>query len=204
MNLYFVRHGESQANLLNEISNHGLKHGLTPRGREQALALAERFSEIHVNKLYTSPLLRAVQTAQVLSHAFEIPYESTDALREYDCGVLEGKSDPESWALYDQVYNAWVHEEAWERRIEGGESFLDIQARFVPFVRDLIDTYGRLSVNIVMVGHGGLYRCMLPLVLANVDFEFAEARHLDNIAYVLAQVEGGRVRCLKWGETPAP
>ena len=39
--IYFVRHGESEANLLNEISNRGLKHGLTERGRAQASALAE-------------------------------------------------------------------------------------------------------------------------------------------------------------------
>lgn len=201
MKIYFVRHGESEANRLNEISNRGLKHGLTSRGREQSLVLADRFSQIDIRKLYTSPLLRAIQTAQVLSYASGIPYETTEALREYDCGVLEGQSDPDSWALYNQVYTAWIRDEDRERRIEGGESFLDIQRRFVPFVQRLIDTYGRLSVNIVTVGHGGLYRCMLPLVLQNINFEFAAAHPLDHSSYVLAQVEDGHARCLKWGET---
>ncbi len=36
MRIYLIRHGESQANLLHEISNRGLRHGLTPKGREQA------------------------------------------------------------------------------------------------------------------------------------------------------------------------
>ncbi|MBK9055673.1 MAG: histidine phosphatase family protein [Chloroflexi bacterium] len=40
MRFYFVRHGESEANILHEMSNRGWKHGLTEKGREQAAALA--------------------------------------------------------------------------------------------------------------------------------------------------------------------
>jgi len=202
MKLYFVRHGESEANLIHEFSNRGSKHGLTPRGREQALALAERLREVPVRKLFTSPLLRAVQTAQVLSYAFEISYEVTDALREYDCGVLEGKSDEASWAFYTEVFEDWIKAGNWERRIEGGESFLDMQARFVPFVERLVEAYGGLSINIILVGHGGIYRCMLPLVLDNIDFDFIAENHLGNTDYVLAEVDQGRLRCLEWAGAP--
>ena len=199
MRLYFVRHGESEANLLHEFSNRGLKHGLTPQGREQVLALAERFRGIPIRKLFSSPLLRAIQTAKMLSYAFEIPYEATDALREYDCGVLEGRSDPASWALYDEVFDDWIYNRNWDRRVDGGESFLDIQARFIPFIQGLIQTYGSLSVNIVLVGHGGLYRCMLPLVLENIDFEYAVAHELGNTDFVSADVHGEKAVCLEWG-----
>src|SRR6476646_8171101 len=44
MKLYFVRHGESEANLLREISNRGTRHGLTAKGRAQATALAQSLS----------------------------------------------------------------------------------------------------------------------------------------------------------------
>lgn len=199
MRLYFVRHGESEANLLYEFSNRGMKHGLTAKGREEALSLAERLGAVPLSKLFSSPLLRAIQTAQVLSYQFEIAYEVRDALREYDCGILEGKSDPASWELYNKVFNDWVWGNHWEQRIEGGESYLDIKARFVPFVEQLIEAYGRLSVNILLVGHGGLYRCMLPLVLENVGFEFALAHHLGNTDYVLAEVDKGRTVCVEWG-----
>jgi broad specificity phosphatase PhoE len=179
-----------------------MKHGLTPRGREQALSLAERFRGIPVRKLFSSPLLRAVQTAQVLSYAFEVPYETTEALREFDCGVLEGKSDEASWAIFSEVFGDWINEGNWERRIEGGESFLEIQARFLPFVKRLVEAYGHTSINIILVGHGGTYLCMLPLVLENIDFEFVAKHHLDNTGYVLAEVEEGRLRCLEWNNAP--
>lgn len=200
MRIYFVRHGESEANLLNMFSNRGFKHGLTAHGREQALALADRLKDLPFRKLFSSPLLRAVQTAQVLGHAFGLPYELSDALREYDCGVLEGKSDPASWSLYSEVFDAWMVDRQWERRIEGGESFLDMQARFLPFIEGLVQTYERFDVNVVLVGHGGLYRCILPLVLENIGFEFTIRQSLDNSEYVLAEVSDGNIHCIEWGK----
>lgn len=92
MKLYFVRHGESEANLLREFSNRGLKHGLTDKGRTQAAELAQKLKETPVTKIFSSPLLRAVQTTEILAASLSKPYQLTGALREYDCGVLEGKS----------------------------------------------------------------------------------------------------------------
>ncbi len=102
MRLYFVRHGESEANLLNEFSNRGLKHGLT----QQAHALAQSLRSIPVTALFSSPLLRARQTAEILARELGVAYQMTDALREFDCGLLEGKMDAESWQRYWKVSDA--------------------------------------------------------------------------------------------------
>lgn len=108
MKLYFVRHGESKANLLHEFSNRGRKHGLTEKGTAQAAALAHKLVGCSVSRVFSSPLLRAVQTAEILANALDAPYEIVDALREYDCGVLEGKSDAASWADYQRVLDDWM------------------------------------------------------------------------------------------------
>jgi len=91
MRIYFARHGESQANLLHEISNRGLRHGLTRKGREQAVALAQRLQHRPIAHIYSSPVLRAIETSVILANRLEVDYEITDALREYDCGILEGR-----------------------------------------------------------------------------------------------------------------
>lgn len=201
MRLYFVRHGESEANLLRVISNRGLVHDLTDKGRQQALTLAQNLKAICVVKLFSSPLLRAVQTAEILSEELCAPYETTDALREYDCGVLEGKSDAASWEVHHEVFNDWIQHGHWERRIEEGESFLDIRDRFVPFIEQLIAAYGHLPENIVLVGHGGTYRCMLPLVLEDIDFDFVMSHFLSNTGYVLAETTAEGLACLEWRES---
>jgi broad specificity phosphatase PhoE len=198
MKLYFVRHGESEANLLWEFSNRGLKHGLTDKGREQAKSLAQTLNGITIVKMFSSPLLRAVQTAQILSRELGVPYEITDALREYDCGILEGRSDEASWQIYSDVLNEWLYHSRWEKRIEGGESFLDIKGRFVPFIESLVREYRGFPDGIVLVGHGGTYRCMLPLVLINVDFRFTLEHHITNTGYVVAELRPKGLVCLEW------
>lgn len=65
--LILVRHGESEANLQGIISNRTLPHSLTPKGRQQALALAAQLQGLDVSCIYTSPILRARETAGLLS-----------------------------------------------------------------------------------------------------------------------------------------
>lgn len=199
--LYFVRHGESEANLYQEFSNRGHKHPLTERGRTQARQLAESLRPASIGQIYTSPLLRATETAAILAEVLGVGVTVHDALREYDCGILEGRSDAAGWALYSEVQQAWLEQGDWERRIEGGESFRDIEARFVPFVQTLV-TDPPHDGAALLIGHGGLFRCMLPLVLANVDFAFVRNQGMANTATVLAVVERGQLICTQWcGQT---
>jgi len=198
MKIYFIRHGESEANLLREHSNRGFRHPLTEKGREQAATLARRLEGIAVTRLFASPIMRAVQTAEILSDALDVPYEITDALREYDCGILEGRADEAAWQLHFAVFDAWVQHKDWERRIEGGESFNEIRDRFVPFIERLAADYGESLANIVLVGHGGLYRCMLPLVLVNVDFDFVVNQPMGNTACIVAETRPEGLTWIEW------
>ncbi|HEU0293377.1 MAG TPA: histidine phosphatase family protein, partial [Anaerolineales bacterium] len=92
MKLYFVRHGESEANILHVISNRESSFGLTSLGKQQAQTLAEKLKDVHITAIFSSPILRARETADILSKSFHLNYQVTEALREYDCGILEEKS----------------------------------------------------------------------------------------------------------------
>lgn len=198
MKIYFVRHGESEANLLGEFSNRGIKHGLTPKGRRQATALAESLERFSVDLIYSSPLLRASQTAEIVAARLGLAYSVTDALREYDCGVLEGKSDAASWQLYYALLDDWLERSRWERRIDGGESFTDMQSRFVPLIDQLMHRHHANDTRIMLIAHGGLYRCMLPLVLRNITFAFTRSHPIDNTSYILAESHGATLVCREW------
>ena len=198
MKLYFARHGESEANLLRVFSNRGLRHGLTKVGRAQATILARALQPAPVAGLYTSPLLRAVQTAEIVAEVLGLNYAITDALREYDCGVWEGRSDDAGWEEYERVLAAWIEKGDWEARMEGGESFDDMRMRFVPFVERLVEQHGDSPTGFGLIGHGGLYRCMLPLVLENVDHAFALKHSIGHTGLVVAEHQGGRLICTSW------
>jgi broad specificity phosphatase PhoE len=198
MRIYFTRHGESQANLLHQVSNRGLRHGLTRKGREQAVALADRLRNLPVTRIYSSPVLRAIETSVILANRLELDYEVVDALREYDCGIAEGRSDAEAWQLWRALFDAWVVERRWEQRIEGGESFYDIRERFVPFIEGLVNRYGSTEAGVVCVSHGGVYWMMLPLVLKNVDHGLMAKHGLDYTSCIVAEWRPAGLYCVEW------
>lgn len=198
MRIYFVRHGESQANVLHEISNRGLRHGLTPKGREQAVALARRLEDRRIAHIYSSPILRAIETSVILAHRLGVDYEISDALREYDCGILEGRADEEAWQGWQALFDAWTVQRRWEQRIEGGESFNDIRARFEPFVEGLVACYGNSETEVACVAHGGLYWMMLPVVLKNVDTELVARNGFDYAACIVAEWRQTGLYCVRW------
>jgi broad specificity phosphatase PhoE len=201
MKLYFVRHGESEANVLQIISNRGYKHGLTDKGRQQALTLAQTLQDGNISRIYASPLMRAVQTAEILAEAWGVSYTTTAALREFDCGVIEDKGDTDSWAIWRSVWEDWFQRQKWDSCADGGESFLDIKARFVPFVNALIEQYGHTEEHLLLVGHGGLFISMLPQVLTNVDPAFALSQHMTNTGCVVAELHPEGLVCTEWSQT---
>ena len=200
MQLYFVRHGESEANVLKVISNRGYQHPLTEKGMAQANALADRLRDVPLSTIYASPLMRAVQTAQIVAKVHGLDVIVTDALREYDCGVLEGRSDPEAWRLHSGLWDDWMQNHRWSACHEGGESFEDVQRRFVPFIDSLIASYGATDNVMLLVAHGGTLMAMLPLVLANVDHDFATTQHIANTQLIRTRFHAGRLECTSWGD----
>jgi len=204
MRVYFVRHGESHANLLHEISNRGLRHGLTSTGRGQAIALADRLQDLRITHIYSSPLLRAIETSVILANRLAIDYEVVDALREYDCGIAEGRSDAEAWRLWHELFDAWLVDGRWDQRIEGGESFTEIRQRFVPFIEGLADRYGSGGSRILCVSHGGVYCAMLPLVLVNVDHQQMIDHGFGHTGVLVSEWRPAGLTCVAWdGQAPA-
>jgi broad specificity phosphatase PhoE len=197
--LVFVRHGHSQANVAGVFANRGDGYPLTDTGRVQAGELADRLADLPVDRVYSSPLLRARQTAEVITARTGAPVTVTAALTECDMGELEGTGDPAGWALHARVNDAWLHGHP-EARPPGGESLLDVRARFAP----LIDTLATESADrcCVLVGHGSLYRAVLPWLLAGVDHAFTAAHALGYTDMVIAEYRGCGFTCISWAGLP--
>ncbi len=198
MRLIFVRHGESEANIERVFSNRGSKHPLTPRGIEQAHVLAGRLSGHVITRLYASPLLRAVQTAQILAQSFGVPVVVDKALCEWDVGIYEDTDDPRGWEMHSQVQADWFVHKRLDARMPEGESFGEIEARFVPFVQKVIEDSTHADETVLLVGHGGIFHAMLPHMLTNVDSAFVMQHPFDNTAYALVESRPQGLHCLEW------
>jgi probable phosphoglycerate mutase len=197
MNLIFTRHGESQANIEGIISNRDLPYPLTAKGRAQAIALVEQLAADNIIAIYASPILRAQQTAQLISEWLNLSFTTHDALREFDCGMMEGQGNAAAWAAHEAVVAAWASGD-YTQHIPGGESFVDMQTRFVPFVNQLINQYAHSMGTVLLISHGSLLHHMLPLVLRNIDAAFVKQHSLRNCASVRAVVTDDGITCIDW------
>lgn len=195
MKLFFIRHGESEANVLHEFSTRGMRHPLTELGRQQAAAAAEQLRDQQVIGIFSSPLLRAYETARIIGETLQVGVAIADGLREVDVGVLEGKSDDESWAVFARLWDAWFVENRPEVKIEGGESLTDIRARVIPFFNGLAEMAGRVNGNLVVVSHGGIYRSVLPDMVKNMDHEFVEDHPIQNTEIITLRWQPGGWWC---------
>ena len=200
MKLYFVRHGESEANTLRVISNRKSPFGLTALGKEQAATLADRLKDIPITAIFSSPILRARETAEILSLAFHLPYQITEALREYDCGILEEKSDEASWKMHSEIAEDWTLNHNHLRKPNGGESYLEIKKRFLPFIKGSTSNGSYQENHILLISHGGLLQLMLPELLTNIDHAFARSHGIRHTQCIIAEQKPAGLVCLQWGD----
>ncbi len=196
--LYLARHGESDANVQRVFANRGEGPPLTNRGRQQASALARQLAGHGIQHVYASPLLRARQTASIAARRLGVPCTTSEALREYDVGRFEGTAAEEGWQAYEQTLADWLLRGRSASSTGGGESLTDIECRFVPFI-DGLRRQPELSACL-LVGHGGLFRAMLPRVLANVSCSFSHRHVLSHVAVVIADDDRGALECRQWDD----
>lgn len=201
MKITFTRHGQSQANTQHIISNRSLPHPLTELGRQQARDLSHKLTGIRFERIYTSPVPRAVETAEILSETLKLPICAEPALREYDCGELEGRSDDEAWQIHQQFVQDWFNG---LRRAEcppGGETFYDIQTRMQAFLQSLTRSHQQKDSHLLCVSHGGTLAFGLPGLLTNIDFNFAYQNIPGHADLIVVSNDLGKWFCLQWGKT---
>ena len=132
MKIVVIRHGTTDWNDKN-LAQGSTDNPLNERGMEQARITGKRLRGMGITKIYSSPLIRARQTSQIIAQELEqeVPIINEPALREQDFGIFEGV------LRSDKQYQAEKHK--YFKRFKNGESFLDVAARVYPFLDDLIE-----------------------------------------------------------------
>lgn len=162
--LHVLRHGESQANVEHVFSNGLVDLPLTARGERQAEAAARRLAGRPLRATYSSPLLRARQTAGVIAGRLGTSVTVLDDLDEVRVGSLDGRREPEAWAVYDRVMERWARGEP-DARFPDGESFAEATAR-VRRALDFLAGEHAAGEEVVAVVHGGIMMTVVPRLVA--------------------------------------
>lgn len=142
-----MRHGEAESTLKEIISCARDENPLTEAGREQVRQNAASLRGVENIRIFASPVLRALQSAQVLAEELGIPESDIiidERLCEFKLGSFEGKKLSE--------FLEWRTAHAYDEKVEGGESHADARRRFGEFLYEVENTYRRETI--VMVTHG--------------------------------------------------
>jgi probable phosphoglycerate mutase len=160
--IYLIRHGQTQYNLMGIVQGGGVDTDLNDTGRMQAQAFFQAYKDIPFDKVYTSALKRAIQSVESFIN-MGLPWERHAGLNEMSWGVREGtRITPEEDAYYYETLRRWSEGEI-DLRLEGGESPRELYNRQKP-VLDLILSRPE-EEKILICMHGRAMRMFLCLML---------------------------------------
>lgn len=183
--IYFVRHCEATGNL-NRTFQGSSNTDITELGEKQLEKLKERFSEISLDKIYTSPLKRAYKTALAIKGDRDIEVEPFDGIIELDGGIIEGKPISVSFKEHPDLQDAWFnHPEDFAP--EGGEAMRDAYERISNAFFELANKHR--GGTIACASHGGIIRCIECRVLYNDITRLKDVAIFDNTAIILFEID---------------
>ena len=186
-NVYLVRHGENRANLTKEFSHRLVDYGLTEKGVLQSQQTAAYFRDQNIHAIYSSPLKRARETAQIIADELGLSVGIIEVLREVNVGALERQPPSrESWDLHDRIIAAWYAGDKTACFPEG-EDYFGLLHRMQSGLMQAVD--GATGHNIIIVGHGGIFKFALHDVCRNVKLEDMRGKRSNNCAVTELRVE---------------
>jgi broad specificity phosphatase PhoE len=155
MNIYLIRHGRQNSSLCN------VNVELAKEGHRQAELLGKRLVSFQIDSLYSSDLIRAVQTAEIVNQFIHQQHIIRDNIREISFGDMEGKSVE----YISQHYKDFKTEQMrllHDVPYPGGECGMDVYNRAIVTIDEIIHSD---KENIAVVTHGGVIRALLAGLL---------------------------------------
>ncbi len=179
LHLYLLRHGETTYSRTGGFCG-DLDPPLTPAGERMAAAFAQKHAHLPWQAVYTSPLQRALSTAEPLCTALGITPQVRPGLREIAYGAWEGKTAAAVQAEYPQDYLRWLAEPAWNPPT-AGETAVEIAIRADQVINEIQQQHRQGAV--LIVSHKATLRIILCSLLG-IDL----GRYRDRIDMPAASV----------------
>jgi broad specificity phosphatase PhoE len=163
MRIILARHAETDWNVEGRYQGQTFDIPLSITGQAQARAMASRLASVPLARAASSPLLRAMQTAEMALGKNTASLQTDPRFMEMAHGAWEGRLAAEIHAEYPEVCRAW-RETPHLVTLPGGESFRDVQDRAWPAFCSACEGLGEEDTALI-VSHDGVNRAILCRVL---------------------------------------
>jgi broad specificity phosphatase PhoE len=187
--VYLARHGESDWNAANRFQGHS-DRPLTELGRRQAEALAELVAAHKVDAIYSSPLIRALETARIVAARTGLEVFEDEDLREVDTGSWSGLLRAEVQERFPEGFERWISGGAgWE----DGETYEEMAARTLKAVSRIAEA--NPDGRILVVSHGGPIRAIRAAASGMDIHEYRRLKPVEpNARLSTVAVENGTIQ----------
>jgi broad specificity phosphatase PhoE len=159
--LFLVRHGETTLAAEDRFAG-STDVPLGPNGRTQVERLAARLADDPIAAAYCSPMQRTVETAAIVARPHRLELRRRDGLREMDHGRWEGLRRADVEAQFPEEYSAW-EEDPFTFMPTGGESGVQVVARALPLIREIVVAHP--GQNVLVVSHKATIRLIIASLL---------------------------------------
>ncbi|MFI6046502.1 histidine phosphatase family protein [Nocardia sp. NPDC051321] len=195
-NLILLRHGQTEWNAADRMQGQ-IDTDLTELGRRQAKEAARELVSHNAIAIISSDLRRAFETASALAEHTSLDVVPDPRLRETDLGDWEGLTHLEVDADYPGARQAWRLDATY--RPPNGESKLEVGARSLPVVRELlVDRQDWPGRTIILVAHGGLIAGLTAALLDLPPANWPVLGGLANTSWVQLSSHGPSIDQPGW------
>lgn len=190
MKLYMVRHGETDWNKERRIQGQ-VDIPLNEFGRHLAKETGKGLSDISFDLCISSPLSRAVETAELILGGRDVPVEKDSRIVEMAFGVWEGGCcSKEGWNLPQEFHDFFEAPERY-RAPEGGEDFYMVRRRLEDFLKETCNKASWKDKNILITTHGVALCGLLNIIKGKAVSEYWGAGVHKNCAVTEVEVTDG-------------
>jgi broad specificity phosphatase PhoE len=142
-----IRHGQTEWNRTERFRGHA-DIPLNETGRIQAHKIAARLAAEPIDALYSSPLQRAVQTAEPLAETHHLPIQQQEGLIDINFGALEGLTVDEARQAFPEVIEKWLAAPG-RVKFPKGDSLRAVRARIEKLLAELAAQHPNQTVALV-------------------------------------------------------
>ncbi len=179
MKLYIIRHGQTDWNIAKKIQGRQ-DIPLNERGRHQSDCLKKAMESRPVTAVFSSPQIRAVETAKAVSSFSDVPVIPIENLMEINYGAWEGKTEEELLKEDRELYEAWWSHPA-ETAPPGGESISQVNERCRQAWKEIKT---QLAGDAAIVAHGGLLAHFMEQLLGSESIAASTVAHNASITTI--------------------
>jgi broad specificity phosphatase PhoE len=166
LTLLLTRHGHTTRSEPEQYLGQAIVAPLTERGRADAQRLAGRLRDVPIDRIVSSPLQRAADTAAILAGG-RLNIETDDRLKELDYGTWEGHTVEEIERRFPGDYQRYDADPS-SFEVGGGENGGEVAARLRPLIAELLDWAAQPAAaerTAVLVGHSSVNRVLLAVLM---------------------------------------